>query len=171
MANYPRERKVKLERLLLAQHDTKQRARLVHGPVLGLMDPFELAHHVNLPVQYIRRFAWERQLDPFPGPKASNDIRLAAMSVIYLGLSVKEAAAKFGFSAGSIENFMHRNNWKRFVVWGNGKTRVLAIPYPFWEGKVRKRWRVSYRAPGFDALLQDEARVYNADLFFKKRRH
>lgn len=163
MGTYPKEKLVKLERLLLAQHEEKQRLQKARKSTDPLKTPETVAVELNMPEPYVRRYAWERRLDPFPGHRESNDIWLAAYAVVFLGWSVREAAADLGFTHQSIENYLHQKGWKRFVCWGDIKSKNLAIPKPFFD----EGWKVKRQIPGIGSTKFDNTR----GSYFSKRRH
>lgn len=145
MGIYPKEKVLELELLLLRQADEKIRARKWHKEAKGLRSASGIAAKLVLPEPFVRRYAWERRLDCFPGHAARNSIWIAAYSVVYLGFSVSRASQELGFTARSIENYLHHNGWQRHTLWGHAPRKNLVISMPYREGD----WDVTRKIPGY----------------------
>ena len=161
MGSYPREKLLALEDVLLRQDALKKRA-IHYRKHVDLKDPAEIGRELELPEQYVRNFAWERRLNCFPGGHRQNDVWLAAYSVACNGLSVREASAQTGFTIDSIENFMHRQGWHRYVLWGSKRLKLLVVPQPFKDAG----WRTTRKLPG----IREMVRLSPNQQFFKKKR-
>ncbi len=149
MGIYPKEKVVKLDVALRSQHDAKAALKEAgRNTEVILKSPDQLGDYCGLPVPYVRRYAWEAGLDPFPGPKRNNDMWLAAFAVAYLGWPTRDASAELGFTRVSIEQFMRKTGWKRYVLWGHARRKKLVMPKPFLDGK----WKMIRKAPTVDGL-------------------
>lgn len=149
MGNYSETKLVALERVLIQQHDAKVIAKAKRKPLTkDLLTARRIGELLNLPEEYVRRYAWERRLRPFPEAVNKNDIRLAEHLVVHLGFSVKQAAAITGFKAMSIDNHLDKRGFKKFVCWGNTKSKRLAIP------KQLQGWRVNRWGKLFESEYQ-----------------
>ena len=143
---YPRTKLIALERLLIAQASEKKRAKWAHRTAENILSPINIARKLALPQPFVRRYAWERRLDSFDGNARSNDIWLGAYAVAYMGWSCRDASKELGFSMKSIENFMYKTGWKRYVLWGNARKKKLVIPRPFGA----ERWKLLRKLPGYE---------------------
>lgn len=149
---------------MLLQVGEKKKAKRLRRNTDFLLTPKGIARELVLPEPFIRRYAWERRLDAFPGPWKNNNIWLAAYAVVYLGYSSRDASVELGFSIGSIENFLHRAGWKRYIMWGRTDKKVLVQPRPF----AIEKWSMVKRLPGYETTgVMDYAQY---PYFQKKRR-
>lgn len=148
MGTYSKRLLLELERRLRGAHEIKTDPKLRHtGMADALPTPNGLAQELGISEAYIRRFAWERKLDAFPGSAKENDMWLAAYCVVALGWSVNDASKELGFKKASIEAFLFRHGWRRYVCWGRQETNLLHLPKPLAHFNVRREpagWREDY---------------------------
>lgn len=136
MGTYPLSTRIKLENHLKAQSVLKKLVKKNKKSVVKhpeMLSPRQVALRFNVPEKYVRRFAWERRLDCFPGAQQLNDMWMAGYLVVYLGYSCKQAAAKTGFKEQSVGNYVRSQGYKQYRIWGkpklkNRQQRFLIIP-------------------------------------------
>lgn len=163
MGTYSKAKLVKLDQALRTQHDEKVLLKKRHRDTEKVLRSAEwISRWAELPLPYVRRYAWESGLDPFPGPKKNNDIWLAAFSMIYLGWPCRLASETFGFTIPSIEQYARKAGWKRYVIWGLADHKQLAIPKPFDDEK----WKIT-RIP----TANPTAGVNSGFHYFSKKHH
>lgn len=131
-----RENIARMEVLLKEQHVIKKALTKLDGKAKRsasrqLKHPTRICRELNIDEGYLRRRAYEMQLDPFPGAKVLNTQWYAMYLVTHCGFTLAEASDAMGrkFKPEYIGLLLQNRGWHAYTVWG--RTSLKSIDQRF----------------------------------------
>lgn len=133
MGRYTTKQLLNLERTLHAQHEAKAYARTKgNSEPASALSAEAIGSKLGINPAYVRGFAFERSLDPFPGQPGAETSRLLIDLVVFRGFSVKQAALLLHIKHASAQAYLNRAGYTQYVLWGkrHAGEDVVVIPKP-----------------------------------------